>query len=153
TAPAVPAAPLVVAGLPKPPVVPLAAYVVMDDADGAILAAKNPRQHRAVASITKQMTALLTLRSLKLDKQVTVPTAARTIGESPVGLVAGSTETVRTLMDALMVPSANDAAETLAFAVSGAEQPFVARMNATARQLGLRDTSYRAPYGLDTPGQ
>ena len=133
--------------------IPARAWVVVDDADGAVLAGRAAQQPRAVASITKLMTALLTLRALDLDRSVRVPVAATRIGESNVALKAGARVPVRTLMAALVVPSANDAAETLAVAAAGSEAGFVARMNETAAALGMTSTRYRAPYGLDRPGQ
>jgi D-alanyl-D-alanine carboxypeptidase (penicillin-binding protein 5/6) len=99
------------------------------------------------------MTAYLTLRRAPLGRLVVVPPAATRIGESTVDLRAGRRLPVRLLLSALLVPSANDAAETLAYAVAGSEPPFVAEMNRTAASLGMRDTRYRAPYGLDVPGQ
>ncbi len=148
--PGVPAA----AGAPAtPPPVPARSWVVVDDTDGAVLAGRRAAAPRAVASITKLMTAYLTLRDARPGQVVRVPAAAARIGEAGVGLEPGTRVEVRTLLDALLVPSANDAAETLAVGLAGSERAFVRRMNAAAAELGMRDTVYRAPYGLDTPGQ
>jgi D-alanyl-D-alanine carboxypeptidase len=136
-----------------PPTVGLAAYVVADGHDGRVLAQRNADEPRAIASITKMMTAYLALQAGALTRTYTVPVAATRIGESTAGLHAGHRVTGRDLLEGLLVPSANDAAETLAIGIDGSESAFVDRMNRTARRLGMRDTVYRAPYGLDTAGQ
>ena len=70
-----------------------------------------------------------------------------------MGLVPGERMTVHDLLLAMMLPSADDAAEDLAYNVGdGSVARFVAMMNAEARRLGLRDTHYTTPIGLDTPG-
>ena len=136
-----------------PPDVTFPSYVVADGRDGRILAEQRADAPRAIASITKMMTAYLALRAGALDKTYAVPVAATTIGESTAGLRAGRRVSGRDLLEGLMVPSANDAAETLAIGIDGSEQAFVRRMNRTAKQLGMTDTVYKAPYGLDAEGQ
>jgi D-alanyl-D-alanine carboxypeptidase (penicillin-binding protein 5/6) len=135
-----------------PPTVPLAAYVVADGADGRVLASRASEQERPIASITKMMTAYLALRAGAIDRTFRVPVVATRIGESTAGLHAGERVPGRRLLELILIPSANDAAETLAVGVAGSEAAFVARMNATARKLGLLHTVYRSPYGLDRPG-
>jgi D-alanyl-D-alanine carboxypeptidase len=137
----------------SPPDVALASYVIADGRDGKVLAQRNADAPRAIASITKMMTAYLALQAGALTRTYTVPAAATTIGESTAGLHAGHRVTGRDLLEGLLVPSANDAAETLAIGIDGSEAAFVRRMNRTARQLGMRDTVYKAPYGLDAAGQ
>lgn len=141
-----------VAAEPQPSL-PLAAYVIADGSDGLVLAARSADAQRPIASLTKMMTAYVAIRAGALDRSFTVPAAATAIGESTVSLRAGQRISGRALFDALLVPSANDAAETLAIGVAGSERAFVATMNATARRLGMGRTVYRAPYGLDAPGQ
>jgi D-alanyl-D-alanine carboxypeptidase (penicillin-binding protein 5/6) len=104
-----------------------------------------------MASTTKLMTALLTLRSARpTDVMAAVPYSAAA-AESTLGLEAGERMTVHDLLRALLLPSANDAAATLARGISGSQAAFVARMNAEARRLGLAGTSYANPIGLDDP--
>jgi D-alanyl-D-alanine carboxypeptidase (penicillin-binding protein 5/6) len=106
-----------------------------------------------MASITKLMTALVVRRTTSLDDIVVVPPAATRVGESTVGLRTGQRITVRDLLIATLVPSANDAATTLAAYVGrGSIARFVTRMNATARLLGLSETHFVNPHGLDQPG-
>jgi D-alanyl-D-alanine carboxypeptidase (penicillin-binding protein 5/6) len=105
-----------------------------------------------MASITKLMTALVALEHLSLDDVVTVPPVAARIGESTLDLRAGQRISVRDLLIGALVPSANDAATTLAVAAGGTEARFVTLMNRKAAELGLRGTHYRNPHGLDEPG-
>jgi D-alanyl-D-alanine carboxypeptidase (penicillin-binding protein 5/6) len=134
------------------PVVQARAYVVQSSVDGHTLAARDARTPRAMASITKLMTALVALRYVSLGDDVTVPAAAATIGESSLGLRAGERVPVRDLVIGTLVPSANDAATTLAVAAAGSVPRFVSLMNREARRLGLAGTHYRNPHGLDQPG-
>jgi serine-type D-Ala-D-Ala carboxypeptidase (penicillin-binding protein 5/6) len=105
-----------------------------------------------MASITKLMTVLVALRRLSLDDEVVVPAVAARIGESSIGLRTGQRVPVRDLVIGALVPSANDAATTLAVAAGGTLPQFVASMNRTARELGLDRTHYANPHGLDAPG-
>ncbi len=141
------------AGAAPAPDVPLAAYIVVDGRDGYVLAEHDATAPRAVASLTKMMTAHLALEAGALDRSFRVPAAATVIGESTAGLRAGQRISGFDLFEALLVPSANDAAETLAIGLAGSERAFVTRMNETAASLGMLDTVYRAPYGLDADGQ
>lgn len=88
-----------------------------------------------------------------MDQMVTVARYRATPGESLMGLQEGQELSVRDLLYGLMLLSGNDAAVTLAVAVSGSVPRFVRLMNSTARQLGLDDTSYENPIGLDGPDQ
>jgi D-alanyl-D-alanine carboxypeptidase len=134
------------------PPVEARAYVVQSSVDGHTLAARDADAPRAMASITKLMTALVALESLSLDEVVTVPPIAARVGESSLDLHAGQRMTVRDLLIGTLVPSANDAATTLAVAAAGSEARFVGMMNRKALQLGLTGTHYRNPHGLDQPG-
>ena len=105
-----------------------------------------------MASTTKIMTALVTLQNAKLTDRYTVPPLADAVEGSSGALEEGETLTVRQLLTALLVPSGNDAAITLAQGVGGSQAAFVAMMNATAERLGLDRTHYANPHGLDAPG-
>jgi D-alanyl-D-alanine carboxypeptidase (penicillin-binding protein 5/6) len=135
-----------------PPRIDAAAYYLVG-ADGVVLARREARRRRAIASITKLMTALVTLERAELGEVVTVPSRAAALGGSTAFLRAGERLTVADLLRAMLVRSANDAAEALALHVGqGSEPRFVAAMNAKARALGLTDTHYANPHGLDVPG-
>jgi D-alanyl-D-alanine carboxypeptidase (penicillin-binding protein 5/6) len=128
-------------------------YLVESAVDGTTLAARSDRRRHAIASITKLMTAVVVREHASLDDVVVVPAAATRIGESSARLRPGERLTVRDLLVATLVPSANDAAMALALHVGrGSERRFVALMNAKARALGLRDTHFANPHGLDQAG-
>ena len=140
------------AAAPSPPKVDARAWVLVDPRDDAVLAAKAPNKRLPIASATKLMTAYLALHELRPNQLVTAPEyRPSNPAEITLGLHAGERIRVRDLLYGLLLPSASDAAETLATAVSGSVPAFVDDMNRTARKLGLTDTSYANPIGLDDP--
>jgi len=128
---------------------PHAAAIVADAATGEVLYADQPHRGVLIASTAKLMTALVTLERLPLDAVVTAPGYRNDGSESTIGLGAGERMTAADLLRGLLVASGNDAAVALAHAVAGSEAAFVELMNERARQLGMRDTSYGNPIGLD----
>ena len=139
--------------LAAPPQVAGRVWLVENGASGEVLVAHNARQRVPIASITKLMTVLLTLEHARLNDVVTVSPLAASVGESSANLRAGERLPVRELLEAALIQSANDAADALADYVGhGNRARFIALMNARARQLGLRDTHYVRPDGLDAPG-
>jgi serine-type D-Ala-D-Ala carboxypeptidase (penicillin-binding protein 5/6) len=144
---------LVAPVLAAPPRVSGRAWLVENGATGEVLLAHDAHQRVPIASITKLMTVLLTLEHTRLDDVVTVSPEAAAVGESSANLRPGERLTVRELLEAALIQSANDAADALADYVGrGSQARFVAMMNARARRLGLRDTHYVRPDGLDAPG-
>ena len=136
----------------EPPQVKAKAVVVADGA-GDVLYSYNGDQRRAIASITKIMTALVTLARAKPGDKVTVRGPAPEIGESTFGLREGERLRVRDLLTAALVQSANDAAYALATYIGhGKVKRFVRLMNMRAAKLGLDDTHYARPDGLDAHG-
>jgi serine-type D-Ala-D-Ala carboxypeptidase (penicillin-binding protein 5/6) len=136
-----------------PPDVAARAYVVENGATGEVLAALRPRSRLPIASITKLMTVLVALEKARPELHVTVTSVAAGVGESTVDLRPGERVTVRELVEASLIQSANDAAWALAAGVGDRNvSTFVVRMNAKARELGLRDTRFVRPDGLDVPG-
>ena len=124
------------------------AAIVVDARNGETLFARRPERRRAIASTTKLMTALLTLERARPTDVFTAPDYRASAAESKIGLREGERMTVEDLLEALLLESANDAAATLAEGVAGSEEAFVDAMNARARELGLRDTTYVDPIGL-----
>ena len=144
---------LVPPALAAGPSVHARAYLVEDGRNGEVLLAHNPAERVPIASLTKMMTVLLTLERSRLGDVVTISPEAAEIGESSIGLRAGERISVRDLIEAALIQSANDAAWALADHVGhGNETKFVALMNRRARQLGLTDTHFVRPDGLDAPG-
>jgi D-alanyl-D-alanine carboxypeptidase (penicillin-binding protein 5/6) len=121
-----------------------------------VLYAKSSHTRLAEASTTKIMTAIVALENGRLEDRVTVDVDSNALywaTESTVmGLMPGQTLSLETLLYGLMLPSGNDAAIAIARHVAGSEARFVEMMNAKARDLGLRDTQYKNPHGLDADG-
>ena len=128
------------------------AWILIDPRDDSVLASKAPNKRLPIASTTKLMTAYLALKNLKPKQMIKAPAYHPSASaEIELGLRPGEKMRVRDLLYGLLLPSASDAAETLAVGVAGSTQAFVDRMNEAARQLGLTDTSYANPIGLDDP--
>lgn len=128
-----------------------AAAGVLESADGRALWARRPDARRAIASISKVMVALVVLERANLDDTVTVSKTAADVPYA-LGLRAGEKRTVRQLLELALVGSSNDAAYALAEHVGGTVPAFVAEMNEKAAELGLRDTRFINPHGLDAAG-
>lgn len=136
-----------------PPAVHARAWFVQSGTTGEVLAHHEDRNRLPIASITKLMTVLVTLEHVKLDDVVTVEPGASGVGESTVNLRTGEQITVRDLVKAALIQSANDAANALAeYVGKGDSARFVSMMNAKARALGLHETHFVRPDGLDVAG-
>jgi serine-type D-Ala-D-Ala carboxypeptidase (penicillin-binding protein 5/6) len=129
--------------------------LLADAATGQVLWTRAATTPRPMASVTKVMTALLVLDSGRLSEKIRVPKAAFKYawkyGGETAGLHPGDVLTTRELLTAMLLPSGADAAYTLAAAFGPGLSTFVARMNTTAAQLGLRDTHFTSPDGLPYP--
>jgi D-alanyl-D-alanine carboxypeptidase (penicillin-binding protein 5/6) len=129
--------------------------VLADGATGQILWGREVNTERPMASVTKVMTALLVLKSGDLGRKIRVPKAAVTYawkyGGETAALRPRDVLTARELLEALLLPSGADAAYTLANAYGPGLDAFLARMNATAAQLGMRHTHFTSPDGLPYP--
>jgi len=140
--------------LAAPPHPEAGSYLVVNASTGEVLAARNPHARVPIASITKLMTVLVALEHARLTDVVRVDRAAAKVGESTIRLRAGERITVHDLVAAALIQSANDAAVALARHVGHGSTPaFVALMNAKAHELGLRDTHFVRPDGLDARGE
>jgi D-alanyl-D-alanine carboxypeptidase (penicillin-binding protein 5/6) len=128
------------------------AAILMDAATGRVIFARNADERRSIASTTKIMTCILAIENLPLDKEVTVSQRAADVGESEMWLEPGEVRTVEELLYGLMVKSGNDAAMALAEAVSGTVEKFAQKMNTKATELGLKNTHFVNPHGLEATG-
>jgi D-alanyl-D-alanine carboxypeptidase (penicillin-binding protein 5/6) len=137
-----------------PPALQVSAAGLIEESTGQQLYGLNASAELPIASTTKIMTALVTLQHVKrLDTVFTQNDWYPAAADSQSGLVPGERMTERDLLLALMLPSADDAAEDLAYNVGGGSVAnFVAMMNADAQAIGLTHTHYSTPIGLDTPG-
>jgi D-alanyl-D-alanine carboxypeptidase (penicillin-binding protein 5/6) len=131
------------------PVVDARAYLVMNGATGEVLLARGARERLPIASITKLMTALVTLERAKPGDDVVVDPDAVGVTGSTIRLRAGERLKVRDLLAAALIQSANDSAIALAEHVGN---DFVTLMNRRAQALGLRETRFVRPDGLDVAG-
>lgn len=123
--------------------------VVIDAESGKILYEKDAHTRRGMASTTKIMTALVALENSSLDTLVTVDPRACGVEGSSIYLFENEKITMESLLYALMLQSANDAAEAIAYAISGSIEAFVALMNEKADEMGLTATHFDNPHGLD----
>lgn len=139
-----------------PPLPSAESAVIIDGDSGAVLYAKSAHTRLAQASTTKMMTAIVAIENGRLDDKVTVDVDSQqlylTTESTVMGLMPGQTVTLETLLYGLMLSSGNDAAIAIAKHVAGSEVRFVELMNAKARELGLRDTQFKNPHGLDATG-
>jgi D-alanyl-D-alanine carboxypeptidase (penicillin-binding protein 5/6) len=136
----------------EPPAVRAPAAILVEPATGDVVFQRDARAERPIASTTKLMTALLALERAKLGDVVTTVRYRALPVESVIGLRAGERMTVADLLRGLLLASANDAAATIAARVGGSRRRFVRLMNVRARELGLRETHYANPIGLDEAG-
>jgi D-alanyl-D-alanine carboxypeptidase len=129
------------------------AAILLDVDSGKILFQIDPHGRHAPASLTKVVTALVALDHLRLDQTVTVPPSINQLpwDSTRMSLRAGERLTVRDLLYGLFLNSGNDAAITLAEAAMP-RATFIALMNARAARLGMADTHFVNPIGLDDPG-
>ena len=136
-----------------PPPLTAPAWILYDDTYGRELASHQADLPRAVASTTKMMTALVALESAGLERRAVISRRAAGVGESEIGLTAGEEMwTVRDLLAALLVASANDAAVALAEHIGGSMEDFAEMMNDRAEEMGLENTRFANPHGLDQEG-
>jgi D-alanyl-D-alanine carboxypeptidase len=153
---------VLIAGLAMAAIAPRAAHaealLVVEADTGKVLQAENATYPWYPASVTKMMTAYVTLRAVKdgrlsLDTLLTVSPTAAAQSPSKMGFRPGIQVTVDNALKMMMVKSANDMAAVLAEGVGGSIDGFSAQMNQTAQRLGMTQTSYVNPNGLPAEGQ
>jgi serine-type D-Ala-D-Ala carboxypeptidase (penicillin-binding protein 5/6) len=129
------------------------AWTLIDARTGEVLTSHAAARQLPIASTTKLMTAWVVLHELPLGKIVhAAPYPNPEYGESLMGLLAGERISVRDLLYGLILRSGNDAAHALAVAAAGSQARFVRQMNRDAAAMGLADTHYANPVGLDQRG-
>jgi D-alanyl-D-alanine carboxypeptidase (penicillin-binding protein 5/6) len=135
-----------------PPAVEAKNAIVLEVSTGVVACERRADERKPVGSAVKLMTALLTLERAELSDRFRATDYRPSPAESQIGLRPGERMSVRDLLRGLLSESGNDAAMALAVGVAGSERAFVRQMNRRARQLGLSNTHYRNPIGLDAPG-
>ena len=134
------------------PAVSSLSAVVYEPESGLVLYEKDARTARPMASTTKLMTALLAVENLDPNAIVTVPAAALPVEGTQIGLKAGDEITVRDLLAGLLLASGNDTANALALLMDESLPAFAERMNRRALTLGMTDSLFVTPSGLDKDG-
>lgn len=143
---------LTTSAVAAPPTIGARAYILVNPETDEVLVQRAADRRLPMASTTKMMTAIVTRERAELDDLVVVPRAAAAPGGSSSGLVPGERLRIRTLLTGLMIGSGNDASIALAMHVGGSEARFVQLMNAEAQEMGLRNTRFANPHGLDRSG-
>ncbi len=137
---------------PLAPNISAKSAVLIEAETRRVLYAKNAEERLPMASTTKIMSALLALEHPAQEREFEVDTAAIHVEGSSMGLREGDTVTMRALACGMLLSSGNDAANAAAVAMYGSISGFVLHMNERARQLGLADTHFANPSGLDAEG-
>ena len=123
--------------------------VLMEAESGDVVFGQNENARLPMASTTKIMTALVALESLPVETVVKITAPSVGVEGSSIYLTEGETLTLEQLLYALLLESANDAATAIAMAVAGSVEAFAEKMNQRAASLGLKDTHFVNPHGLD----
>jgi D-alanyl-D-alanine carboxypeptidase (penicillin-binding protein 5/6) len=137
----------------KAPVINALAAVVMEASSGRVLYSKNAADKRSIASTTKIMTAIVALENGNLEDIVTISRRAAGIGGSTLGMREGQELTLRELLYAMLMISANDAAIAVAEYIGVTVEGFADMMNKKARSIGAADSNFVTPHGLDASDQ
>lgn len=129
--------------------------IMLEASTGKILYERNADEKLAPASMTKMMSLLLIMEAveqeiIRLDEMVTVSENASGMGGSQILLETGEKMSVDDMIKGIAIASANDAVVALAEKVAGSETEFVNKMNEKAKELGLKNTNFKNPHGLDT---
>jgi D-alanyl-D-alanine carboxypeptidase len=135
-----------------PPSVTASSWIIYDESSDTTLAEWDADSQRPMASITKIMTVLLALENGELDDEVVISEDAAGQGGQEIGLVAGETVTLGALVRAAMIRSGNDSAAAIAEHIGGSVDGFVQMMNERASELGMTNTHFVNPNGLDAAG-
>src|SRR5438552_1847060 len=128
------------------------AAVVMDAATGEVVWERNASDPLPPASTTKVLTAILALESGRLDDSMRVSVNAAETAPSKINLRPGQRMRLKNLLYAVLLNSANDAAEVVAEGLAGSDDAFATRMNARARDVGATTAHFANPHGLTAPG-
>jgi len=126
--------------------------LVFDIENKKVLYEKNPKQRLPIASLTKIMTAIVALENPRKDNRYIVR-KEDLVGENSMGLTEGEVLTLEELLYGLILPSGNDAAEVLAHNYKDGRKGFIKAMNNKSKALGIKDTNFTNPSGLEGDGE
>ena len=140
------------AGAAEEPAVSAKSAMLYEPVSGRVLLEKDAHTPRPMASTTKIMTALIAMESCQPEREVTVAKEAVLVEGSSLGLRGGDKINMRDLVTGLMLVSGNDAANAIAMEMAGSLPAFAEMMNRKAQELGMKDSSFVTPSGLDAEG-
>ena len=123
--------------------------IAMDLDTGRVLYSNNINEKRLIASITKVLTAIIVLETTDIEKEVEVGTEVLKMYGTNIYIESGEKITIKDLLYGLLLRSGNDAAVTLAVATAGSEEKFVELMNQKAKEIGMKNSTFKNPHGLD----
>lgn len=126
------------------------AAVVICEESGRILLDKNCNEQRKMASLTKLMTAILLVENCNMDEKISVAKQACYVGGSEAGIKPNDEVSARDLLYGMLLPSGNDCAVAIAYHIGGNVENFATLMNKKAKEIGLKNTSFANPHGLDS---
>lgn len=117
---------------------------------GELIYGKNEHDRRSMASTTKIMTSLLAIEALTPQRKITVSADMLNVEGTSMGLLPGDTVTLEGLVYGMLLQSGNDAANVTAITLGGNVENFVSMMNKRAGEIGMNDTHFETPSGLDS---
>ncbi|MGD2101374.1 MAG: D-alanyl-D-alanine carboxypeptidase family protein [Acidimicrobiia bacterium] len=135
-----------------PPSVTASSWILYDESTDTVLGEWDANTRRPIASITKIMTVLLAIENGEPDDEIRISQEVADTGGQVIGLVAGETVELQALIRAALLRSGNDSAAAIAEHIGGSIEGFVEMMNQRAQQLGMNDTHFVNPHGLDEDG-
>lgn len=135
----------------NPPEITAASALVYDLTSKKTVYTKNPKDKLPFASLTKIMTAVIALENMKIDDKFMVK-KADLVGENTMGLIEGEKLSLKELLYGLLLHSGNDAAEVIASNFPKGRDAFIKAMNDKAKTLGIKDTNFTNPTGLEGDG-
>lgn len=131
------------------PEITASSAIFIDTSSGEVLYAKNPEEKLPVASLTKIMTAIIALEKKKQEDTFLVSVRASEMEPDKMFLLPGEKHTLKNLLDGIFLVSANDASEVIAEGITGRREEFINLMNSKALQLGMNNTLFINPSGLE----
>ena len=123
--------------------------IVMDIPSHRIIYSKNMDEKQLIASTTKIMTCIVVLENIDIKKSITIGDEVLKSYGTNIYISPGEKITIEDLLYGLMLRSGNDAAMTLAINTFGSEEKFIEKMNEKAREIGMKNTVFENPHGLD----
>ena len=126
-----------------------ASSIIMDIDSGRILYEKNAHEKQLIASTTKIMTAIITLENANLDEKVEAGEEILKVDGTNIYVQVGEELSIKDLLYGLMLRSGNDAATVLSHHIFEKEEIFIEKMNEKAQELGMTNTIFKNPHGLD----